>query len=114
MQTCGSRRTSGLASFERMDRDGERTLVVEGEVDLSGRAEFRRQLAHLLAEVHSPGLVDLGGVTFMDSSGISEIVAANRRAHDGGTELVIVGPSPPVRRVLDLTGVSRIVPVRER
>jgi len=114
VQTCGYTASSGLASFERTDRDGERTLVVEGEVDLAEREEFGRQLSRLLAETHSPGFVDLSGVTFMDSSGISEIVEAQRRADHDGVELVLLAPSPPVRRVLDVTGVSGLVPVRDR
>jgi len=103
----------GPASFERVDRDAEPTLVVTGEIDVSVRADFRGQLAALVAEAPSPGLVDLSAVTFMDSSGLGELVSAKVAADAVGVELILVRPSEPVRRVLSLTGIDQMLTIRD-
>ena len=56
-----------LTEFFRSDVGGERTLAIVGEVDLSVKTKLNRELADLLAEAHSPALLDLSGVTFIRS-----------------------------------------------
>jgi anti-sigma B factor antagonist len=102
---CEHQRTmTGAAGFERCDRAGGSILVVRGEIDLATAADFRDELGKLIADVDSPALVDLSGVTFMDSSGVDVLAGARRQAGDAGVELVLVEPSSQVRMVLELTG----------
>jgi len=105
---------TGAADFERGRREGEALLSVAGEIDLATAEAFRDQLRRLIAEAHSPALVDLSGVTFMDSSGVDALASARRRAGDAGVELILVAPSPPVRRVLELTALWDHFAVRPR
>ena len=92
--------------------DGTRALRVSGEVDLSRCDELRRQLDALNEDAHSPGLVDLSGVTFLDSSGLAELVEAQKRAAERSTRVVLVAPSPPVVTILELTGLARFFEIR--
>jgi anti-sigma B factor antagonist len=89
--------------FERCERAGEELLAVRGEIDLATADEFRRALESLIAEAPSPALVDLWGVTFIDSSGVAALVSARGTAEAAGVELVLVEPSPQARTVLELT-----------
>ncbi|MBO8140998.1 MAG: anti-sigma factor antagonist [Firmicutes bacterium] len=76
-----------------------RTLVQE-ELDGSGR------IRHLI--------LDLRGVRFVDSSGVGAILGRYREIRtrrDG--QMVILGPRPPVRRVLELAGLLRLVAVAD-
>lgn len=51
-------------------------------------------------------VLDLGGVTFMDSTGLAAIVGAMNRARDSGADLKVAAPLPPQpQRLLELTGV---------
>ena len=50
--------------------------------------------------------VDLSRVTFVDSSGLRVLVRAHKRQLGGGGRLTIVDPSEPVRRLLDITGLT--------
>jgi anti-sigma B factor antagonist len=75
-------------------------LTVSGEVDAATTERFRAAL------VEVQGLrvvVDLSGVTFLDSAGISALIAARHRLPSGG-ELRVIGLRPNVRRVLEITG----------
>jgi N-acetylglucosaminyldiphosphoundecaprenol N-acetyl-beta-D-mannosaminyltransferase len=53
-------------------------------------------------------VIDFDGTTFLDSSGISALVAIQRMIDEQGGELRLAGLARDVRRVLDLSGVSRI------
>ncbi|HYF45431.1 MAG TPA: STAS domain-containing protein, partial [Acidimicrobiales bacterium] len=53
-----------------------------------------------------PLVVDLGRVTFLDSSGVHALIEADRRARAGGGRLHLHGAAPCVEKVLDLTGVG--------
>jgi anti-sigma B factor antagonist len=108
-----STRDSG-AGFDRGDRDGERVLVVTGEIDIATAPQLRRELEALSREAHSPGIVDLAGVTFLDSSGISALLAARKAVSGTAVTLVLADPSPPVRRVLEIAGVDQLFEVRTK
>src|ERR1700712_3088469 len=90
--------------FERADVDGDRTLIIRGEIDFDDVDDLRAQLSSAMRESPSPTMVDLSEVAFIDSSGIRELVEANREAPSLGTELVLVAPSKVCCRVLEITG----------
>lgn len=56
-------------------------------------------------------VADLSGTAFCDSSGVRVLVEVNRAAVANGTELRLVVPSVPVRRVLELMGVDELLAV---
>lgn len=101
------------ASFERCDRAGERILVVTGEIDIATAPELRCELDALSLGAHSPVVVDLSGVTFLDSSGISALVAARQAVAGTDATLVLLEPSPPVRLVLEISGVGELFEIRD-
>ena len=94
-------------------RDGV-TVVVGGEVDLSNAGEFEAQLERLWAAGWTTVDVDLRQVSFMDSSGLHALSRAVRAASALGTTLTIVDVSEPVRRLLGLTGMDEVLPIRSR
>ena len=97
---------SAAGAFERRDVDGIRTLFVRGELDIDNASEFGEQLTQAMAESHSPTMVDLSGVEFIDSSGINALIEAQRTAPSHGTELVLVAPSTSCRRVFEILGMT--------
>ncbi|MFF5265510.1 STAS domain-containing protein [Actinomadura viridis] len=82
------------------------------EVDLSNGEALLREALRLL-RAGTPGLVlDLRGCTFCDSSGPNMIFRAQRRADAAGVPMVVVLPwEGIVRRVCDIAGVTRRVPL---
>ena len=77
---------------------------VYGELDMDSAESFREQLSAALCEPWGKSfLIDLSGVTFMDSSGLRAL----RKALDlGGGKDLIVQPSRQVFKLLDLSGLA--------
>ena len=82
---------------------------LEGPLEWGSAASLRTAMG-LLGSV--PRLVvDLSEVTFLDSAGISALVAGVRRVRDNGGEVVVCSTRQRVNRLLETIGFDRIVPV---
>jgi anti-sigma B factor antagonist len=104
----------------RLDRIGERIAVlsIEGELDMHTVGELERALIPPLREGTDALIVDLEGCGFLDSSGLSAFVRADKEAKAKGIELLlVVSPASTIRRVFALTNlddVFQIEPERDR
>ena len=88
---------------------------LEGEFDLVGMELFRKQVEPLAEQARGRVLVlDLRGLTFMDSSGIRAILELDAESRRDGFELVVVNGSDGVARVIAADGPSRDRPAGER
>jgi anti-anti-sigma factor len=90
----------------------ERTAVriaPSGELDLATCDVLRVQLDELWEVGWTDVVVDLRGLTFMDSSGVQILVEHHRRATRTGTRFSIIDGSEPVSRVLELTGLRAVL-----
>ncbi len=76
-------------------------VIADGQIDSCTAPMLDEVLADL--PIDGAVSVDLSKVTFVDSSGLRVLVRAHRRHHAGGG-LVVVSPSEPVSRLLDITG----------
>ena len=84
-----------------------RRLRLSGELDLAGVEEFERLLTADRVPETTTFVVDMRGLTFLDSSGLRALIMADRRVRsEGGRFLVVKGPER-VNRVLELAGVAR-------
>jgi anti-sigma B factor antagonist len=82
---------------------------VHGEVDMASAPHLRDVFIGVLAAEPSAHLiVDLGGVEFIDSTGIGVIVAAHQRVTANGGWFTAVVPTAKVRKVLQITGLLRV------
>jgi anti-anti-sigma factor len=89
------------------EHHSQRSVVrLQGELDVSTSDRLRHAIGSAL-EDHPPILVaDLSGLDFADCTGISILVCAQKRLAAGGSELLITGAKPIVRRLLQLTGLD--------
>ncbi|HZQ56576.1 MAG TPA: STAS domain-containing protein [Acidimicrobiales bacterium] len=86
------------------------TLAISGDVDIATAPGLREQLERLEA----PNVVvDLSGVTFIDSTGLGVLVGALKRAKEAGGQLTLRSPSRSTRKVLDITGLSQLVAIED-
>lgn len=82
-----------------------------GEVDIATVGLLR---AALWAAPARPLLrLDISGVRLLSAAGVRALIAAHRRVRARGGELVLVDPAPVVARVLHVTGLDRVIPVRD-
>jgi anti-sigma B factor antagonist len=85
-------------------------VLLSGDADVTGRA-VADVLAAEAAKEPALLLVDLSAVSFMDSWALHVVLRAVRGRQAAGAAAGLVGPSGPVRRVLELTGAGTLVPV---
>ncbi len=97
-----------LAGF-RVELVGDTPRVVApDDVDLATAPALRSILGELRAEGHHRVTVDLSTTAFVDSVGVSVLVAAHTRLHDDGGELrIVIGPR--ARRLFELTGLDGVL-----
>ena len=94
--------------------DRKLLLELSGELDHQGAAQAIRELELALdAALPLHLALDLSGVTFMDSSGIALILKAHKLARAGGGEVRVEHPSRQVLRVMETSGIERIVPIAQ-
>jgi anti-sigma B factor antagonist len=88
----------------------ERALVrvcLEGELDLSTAATFHDAVAELMEDGWTSIVVDLAGLTFMDSSGLRATFELDTEATRRGIALRLTGATDQIQRLFAMTGLSR-------
>jgi anti-anti-sigma factor len=91
--------------------DGLARIELEGELDLSSVERFSVPLAAVEAERPDVLEIDLRKLRFMDSTGLAQLFAANRRAREQGRRIVILKGEGPIERVLALARVEDAIDV---
>ena len=90
-----------------MGAEGEVTVVaLEGEIDLASVPEIEDRIAAAERENPDQLVIDVRGITFMDSSGLRVLLAAHHRAREAGREFALVRGSEAVDRLLKVTGLA--------
>jgi anti-sigma B factor antagonist len=84
-------------------------VEVGGELDLYTAPRLSSQLGELIAGGVTHLVVDLTETTFIDSTALHVLLDARKRVRAEGGELVLVCPSPQVRRVFEVTGVDGLL-----
>ncbi len=86
-----------------VDRVTDRAYVIAGELDGSTTALFDSAVAPA-REAGAAIVLDLAGVTFIDSSGLRSLIGLGLALE--GTGLVLRDPSPLVRHILEIRGLD--------
>lgn len=85
-----------------------------GEIDHHSAAYIRAEIDGELRRLRPERLIlDFGGVTFMDSSGVGLVMGRYRVLSEWGGRIVIRNLPPPLKRVMRLSGIGRIAVVEE-
>lgn len=82
---------------------GLHTVSLSGELDIATADQLTSALDGVTPASGERLVIDLTAVSFMDSTGLRVLIAANGAASEGGYELFIVTGESPAKRVLELT-----------
>jgi anti-anti-sigma factor len=102
-------------AVDRRAVHGRPALSVRGELDVATVARLAECVEAELATSPRALVIDLTDTAFLDSSGARQLVRTAKRAAETGTALQVVCPrsNSPVRLVIDLLELDRLVPVVE-
>ena len=89
---------------------GVTTLAVQGELDPSTVPELDQAVeAALSKEGLDQVLIDLAGVAFIDSSGLSALLDAHNHGQEQGIQVLVTRPSQQCERLLSATNLAHLL-----
>jgi anti-anti-sigma factor len=89
-------------------RDDDRGVVLAlfGELDVVSAPALEERLGEVLAQPHARVMLDLNGLRFVDSAGVSVLIKAKQTAESTGRTLVLRRPTEQLERVFALVGLA--------
>lgn len=94
--------------------NGKLTLYLQGELDHhSARPAMKAIERELEQSLARECVLDMSGLTFMDSSGIALILKAHKLTAAQGGRVWVERPSRQALRVMETSGIERIVPIAQ-
>jgi len=92
-------------------RDGDEHIVrLAGELDLAHAADLEGELLRVEGTDAKRIVVDLSGLTFIDSTGVRIMLQAQARSRADSNRLTLIRPPANVNRVFVICGVERMLP----
>ena len=95
-------------------REGDHAVIaVAGEIDVYTAPQLRDAISDLVADGVFHVVVDMGGVEFLDSTGLGVLVGGLKRvrAHDGSMRLVCT--SERLLKIFRITGLAKVFPIHD-
>ncbi len=93
----------------------EKNMIVglSGDLDLGAVARARSAFHEVISDGWSTVIVDLSGVSFVDSAGLGILVGLQRRCREIGGAAVLVNLQAPVSRIIEVSNLDAVLPVAE-
>ena len=93
-------------------REGATIIEVAGELDLHSAPQLRAEAVRAIESQSPPRIIiDLSGVTFLDSTGVGVLVGALKRAREAGGALQFCNAQTRVNRIFEITGLIGALPL---
>lgn len=107
--TTDSATTLAGSTTYRVRTTADRTVVaVEGDIDAATAPALRTVLAELVEDHAATLRLDLTNVDFIDSVGLSVLVAVENRAQQGGFTFELASVPPQCSRLLAITRLDEV------
>jgi anti-sigma B factor antagonist len=103
----GEKGTEMDETFEVSEKSDDRSVVVtlSGEIDVAAAPTVRERLERA-ADRDAPLVVDLTGVSFIDSTALGVLIGIHKQRVAGGGEMRLVISEPRVLKVFEITGLT--------
>lgn len=86
-------------------------LSLHGTLELSTVLSLKTRLSRLLSEGEQRIIIDLGQVTFIDSSGITTLVVSTRQAKSQQGSILITNLSPKIAYTFEITMMEEVLEI---
>jgi anti-sigma B factor antagonist len=94
--------------IHRYSQDRVEVIELPSRVMMADAPSLRAFIRDLVAEGRDRLVLDLGGVDFMDSSGLSVLISALKAVQAHGGRLLLLNPQPRVRALIELTRLQSV------
>jgi len=98
----------GALRVDRVVADGTAVLHLHGEIDIETAPHLDTALAAVEAMGVPTIVLDLSGLTFIDTSGLNRMVVALKRQREQGGDVVLQSPCEQTLRVLEIVGLTQV------
>jgi anti-sigma B factor antagonist len=98
-------------SIETKEKDQLTTVNISGEIDAYTAPRLRESLFQLAEKKESVIIINLSGVTYMDSTGLGVFVGVFKNIRSNNGQLKLLGLSSRLMRLFEITGLSTIMDI---
>ena len=98
---------SSMADFEQSEHGGVTRLVVRGNLDAKSASELKPEVVKIGDSNAKKVLVDLDGLTLIDSSGVGVLISLFKRVRSGGGQVCFAGVKAQPKEVFRLLRLDR-------
>jgi len=105
------KRGDGVVNFKIDMKTAEKEVPIielEGEVDVYTAPQLKQQMINLLESGAKELVVNLTKVDYLDSTALGVLIGGLKRIREADGNMVLVCPSPRIRRVFEITGLDKI------
>ena len=95
-------------SAQKLDRDPPTVLPLKGEIDLHVFPEITASLDALIEKKPKRLVVDVSGVTYIDSAGLAALIVAMQKVEAYGGQFSLAGSQAHVRSIFKMSRLDRI------
>lgn len=81
----------------------------QGRLNMVSAPSLREAVKEAIAGGRPKVIVELSGITFMDSSGLGALIGCLKKTREANGDLRIVAPTPQVSMVLQLSNLDRVL-----
>jgi|SRR5450756_538948 anti-sigma B factor antagonist len=94
----------------RQAENGVTVVAPTGRLDVAGAPTLKDAISETVKNGHPKVVIDLEGVSFVDSTGLGSVIAALKQIRSSAGDLRLAAPNQQVRVVLELTTLDRVFP----
>jgi len=91
--------------------DGMKVLDVAGEIDVYTAPQFKDAVNSIIDDGQKHLIIDMGAITYMDSSGFGALLSATRRLRPQGGTINLVKCNTSIDRILRITRLNTVFAV---
>ena len=95
-----------------VEEDDIVVVTLQGDIDLEHSSRMRPILLDILADARAV-IIDLAGVTMIDSSGVASLLEGIQEARKKGKDFILAAPGDPVMRVLNLARLDMVFQIAD-
>ncbi len=94
----------------RQADNGATVIAPTGRLDVAGAPALKDAIAEIVSNGPPRVVIDMEGVTFVDSTGLGSVISALKQIRGSQGQLRLAAPNQQVRVVLELTTLDRVFP----